>query len=1194
MCRVVACPVASTTPFPHAPPYILEPYTHFSCHNTLSFIEISLFTRPPLRLLCFSLIRCHPTLPSKQDPPLPSFDADSSRHSCPLDGLRLCFRMSHVATKNNIILEGFLKKKSPKGLVKVWQDRWVRLTDKYLRYYKKRDSVEQGLVAVCTIAKIIYDQQENLKRQRFRFDIQVHERLGGRMFSFIANTEAECVKWVDMLRQAHAAYDEGAYDGEPGALDPSAAWSGRKGKGGASMLAVRDGAYATAYAHYGVPQVLTAPPRRPFMLTETSLCRALFGGFKLLFEEYASEFGSVYVLGNESYSVTRESYLLHAITFDSPNYQTVVDAMSSLPPLSAACPAFPRLLHGGFTSDSVYYIFHPALRVASHSLAAWLDAGLIFPPEAVAFVAAVALSSLEVIHAHGHVYHSLSPETLFIDAEANVRILDPFITIPPSKAPQSLFAYTPPEVAKCGSIAKGRAAGADTARADFWRLGVLLYELATGVPPVRVNKGSVLSLEQQSRMSDEEQDAVLADAVIHQIARFRTADLPFPPSVPAPLRDLIARLLDPSPATRLASASAALAHPFLASARSAAPGGGGSGAGAVQWDAATVTARWPKPEWVRERLVERLSAPDAETPSNLTLVPEPAKIQRVTVVVHEAMGLAPRASERVYVTASLGGDVWKSGVAAKAPLQWGDQHTFCLFGGAQSNGPAELVFEVVSKKLELEGAAPLVGIAALPMDYVRLIGAEEGPAAPGTEGPGMAPPLAVALVDAQGMPAGELVIQLAWDEDAIELNSGVLTPLTPTDKSLAQCFGVPVVSDPHKLWALVVDPSVLDAEDEAATRYSAVASAAATGGGGPPPATATSSSSSSNSGGGGYNSSVMTIRAPNNNPGGGPPPMTPSSMGPMSPNAPPPPFNTPAALGGGVGSGATLRAGSSSSSSAGGVPGSQAGRPSNPLSPAMLASSASFSNMSSAASASPPSMTPSSPRPVPPRPLGPSAAGGLGPAAASPGLGPAASPAPQRRPPPPSQHAGSSSSSTGGVGSMGAHPGGTGRLSSPMTPLPTAPGQGAPVVALQLQQQQLQQQASLQQPRMSASTSGLPLPPAPCAGSLMQQQLLQQGQGQGVGMFRQPQQQDVGAGVGLTRERGGSSAPAPIKARAVPLPPGQQPPPQQGDPNLIGANWRVATNDQGQPYYYNKVTKAVQWAPPQCFVEHAAQKQMNK
>eukprot|EP00908_Phaeocystis_cordata_P009652 Transcript_20447.p2 GENE.Transcript_20447~~Transcript_20447.p2 ORF type:complete len:324 (+),score=162.70 Transcript_20447:963-1934(+) len=102
-----------------------------------------------------------------------------------------------------------------------------------------------------------------------------------------------------------------------------------------------------------------------------------------------------------------------------------------------------------------------------------------FDPSAAALFAAMALAGLSHLHERGLVYRDLKPENLVLDAEGYLKLVDLGLARPlaPGERAWTLCGtaeYVAPEVV-CGS--------GHSAPADFWALGVLLYEMLAGYPP---------------------------------------------------------------------------------------------------------------------------------------------------------------------------------------------------------------------------------------------------------------------------------------------------------------------------------------------------------------------------------------------------------------------------------------------------------------------------------------------------------------------------------------------------------------------------------------------------------------------------------------------------------------------------------------------------------------------------------------
>nr|KAJ0212038.1 hypothetical protein LSAT_V11C400199800 [Lactuca sativa] len=90
-------------------------------------------------------------------------------------------------------------------------------------------------------------------------------------------------------------------------------------------------------------------------------------------------------------------------------------------------------------------------------------------------------SAVSHLHANGIMHRDLKPENIFLDAEGHVMLTDfgvakQFDESTRSNSMCGTLEYMSPE------IVQGR--GHDKA-ADWWRVGILMYEMLTGKPPFR-------------------------------------------------------------------------------------------------------------------------------------------------------------------------------------------------------------------------------------------------------------------------------------------------------------------------------------------------------------------------------------------------------------------------------------------------------------------------------------------------------------------------------------------------------------------------------------------------------------------------------------------------------------------------------------------------------------------------------------
>ena len=205
-------------------------------------------------------------------------------------------------------------------------------------------------------------------------------------------------------------------------------------------------------------------------------------------------------------------YLMHATHHTDPLFSAIRQATVNAATFNDS--RRPYRLHrlAVFSSaDAVFALYTPAFR-PSDTLMSYLHSHRRLPEPVVRYVAVHVIRALLSLHATSQSYPLLSPASLAFDGEAAICFIDPMPSL-----------TTQPQLPEY-QLHSGEHEGS---RADWWRLGVLLYELAVGFPPVRA----------ESDQCDE------WTGVARQLERFHPMTLPFPPFVPAALQSLIRQLL---------------------------------------------------------------------------------------------------------------------------------------------------------------------------------------------------------------------------------------------------------------------------------------------------------------------------------------------------------------------------------------------------------------------------------------------------------------------------------------------------------------------------------------------------------------------------------------------------------------------------------------------------------------------------
>ena len=156
------------------------------------------------------------------------------------------------------------------------------------------------------------------------------------------------------------------------------------------------------------------------------------------------------------------------------------------------------------------------------------------------FYAAELVCALDSLHARGIVYRDLKPENVLLDRYGHIKLVDMGFAKKVGSKKTGTMCGTPEYLAP--EVVRGQGHGLAV---DWWSLGVLIYELLAGFSPFSAN-----SIQE----------------TYHRIAAGSYA---FPDHFNLASRDLISKLLDPSPERRLGSLLGGTAdivnHPFFAS-----------------------------------------------------------------------------------------------------------------------------------------------------------------------------------------------------------------------------------------------------------------------------------------------------------------------------------------------------------------------------------------------------------------------------------------------------------------------------------------------------------------------------------------------------------------------------------------------------------------------------------------------------
>lgn len=108
------------------------------------------------------------------------------------------------------------------------------------------------------------------------------------------------------------------------------------------------------------------------------------------------------------------------------------------------------------------------------------------PEDVVRFLAAEVVCAVRYLHRKGNLFRNMDPEHIGIDITGHVVLtdfrvaMDTSANVTPCRNPE----YRSPEFVTVGI---------DTADSDWWRLGILIYELLVGFPPFRDQNADALN-----------------------------------------------------------------------------------------------------------------------------------------------------------------------------------------------------------------------------------------------------------------------------------------------------------------------------------------------------------------------------------------------------------------------------------------------------------------------------------------------------------------------------------------------------------------------------------------------------------------------------------------------------------------------------------------------------------------------------
>ncbi len=438
------------------------------------------------------------------------------------------------------ILEGQLSKKSPRGMwgAKMWQNRFFILYTDELQYFKKAANAEPvGALRLQDIDAIVHHAEKKSGR---RFDI----RLSGteRRFCLLAPSSTIALRWVNALQVAIQGLVGG--DTRTALLHRASTGTAKKywkkqkegkrkntnarskSKSGIPTGQQQSSGRLSAPVLSSVSKLLESRTRlegqkgflKAFLYPRGEYCSSRHGQGHgqdrviLLEARFPDSTSGVdaSALGSAS-TYVGGPYLLHVFfmqsepTHDDKAYALAL-AEAGAVAMRAAIPGALRVIErcenprGDSFTDSTgaeIQTMWSLFRFPSQgSLLSHLRRLGKIPESTVISVAKTLIDTIAKSHARG-LRAIIFPETVHIDKNGDLCVVDPWLfwKIRPREL-TDVFSY-PLEY----KTPEGLETGIDPPASDWWRLGVLLYEITVGLPPWRASNAADLKQQISKQIS---------------------------------------------------------------------------------------------------------------------------------------------------------------------------------------------------------------------------------------------------------------------------------------------------------------------------------------------------------------------------------------------------------------------------------------------------------------------------------------------------------------------------------------------------------------------------------------------------------------------------------------------------------------------------------------------------------------------
>eukprot|EP00469_Lotharella_globosa_P006564 CAMPEP_0167783312 /NCGR_PEP_ID=MMETSP0111_2-20121227/7001_1 /TAXON_ID=91324 /ORGANISM="Lotharella globosa, Strain CCCM811" /LENGTH=942 /DNA_ID=CAMNT_0007674237 /DNA_START=129 /DNA_END=2957 /DNA_ORIENTATION=+ len=330
-----------------------------------------------------------------------------------------------------------------------WQVRYFALYDDRLDYYRtKEDPQPLGSIPTHYILKVLHLPQ---KRGGARFDITCDGE-SERVFSLLAESQHLCQKWVKELKEVLAVAARKPKI-SANIVGTGKVWKNNRGDLGASHR-IEQKHKSNRTTDGGV---------------STALARDLGYVCGKLLMNFRPGYGSVYKC---SKSKERFHGLLHIVPKDSENIKTIQDYHNNT--MASNMPYLMKPEVQGGTADAIFMVYeHGRSSLYSH-----LKGHKRLSESKVRTLSAEVCIALTNLHHDGLTFPLLRPEHIFLTPRGRVRLVDCWHNSGLGKHAYDVKTIVSEYVTPDYITEKK-----DDCISDWWRLGVLMYELICGIPP---------------------------------------------------------------------------------------------------------------------------------------------------------------------------------------------------------------------------------------------------------------------------------------------------------------------------------------------------------------------------------------------------------------------------------------------------------------------------------------------------------------------------------------------------------------------------------------------------------------------------------------------------------------------------------------------------------------------------------------